>query len=293
MPRHNSQRLPRHRAPRRVDDSPRRVRVRAAISAARAALAVTRHDEADAAGQQPSYRRSWRRRRTVRWRPPRPSAAARVGRRTVVRGAARSLLVTPWFAAGTGFVIATGLWIYAPHTELRFPDSSAGASQCESRGCATDSPSTDPGEVATGPAQKIAGAQAKKHSRTVKTDVVTDKAAGLKFKFTILWQNGSRFGAYVTVSGHTVPSSWRLSFAIPGVRIDYVTGVSWLPDTAGDGGTASAPPWQESSGKAQDADGNDTSGVSDDPVISFSVTGTGSASIPNTCRFDGSACSFH
>jgi hypothetical protein len=233
---------------------------------------------------------------------PRPSwtrpPAGPHGRPKVIRGAARSLLVTPWFAAGTGFVIATSLWIYSPHTELRFPDSAPGYSLCQSKGCQDDAPRTG-GLLpfASAPGEKINGSQART-GRTAKTDVVTHSAvAGLKFKFTILWQQGARFGAYVTVAGHSVPGSWRLSFAIPGAQIDNVSGASWRPGASGDGGTASAPSWQfgnNGNTPGQGADGNvyDEQGHRDIPVISFSITGTGSVTIPTTCRFDGSACTF-
>jgi hypothetical protein len=276
--------------------------VSAAISAARAALAASGHDEADAEGQAPSTRRPWRLRRPVRWRPPpltRPPAGPN-GRPRVVRGAARSLLVTPWFAAGTGFVIAVGLWIYSPHTELKFPDSAPLYSLCQSKGCKNDSPGTGGGlPFASAPGEKINGSQARTRG-TAKPDVVTHAAvAGLKFKFTILWQQGQRFGAYVTVSGRSVPSSWRLSFAIPGARIDEVSGASWRPAASGDGGTASAPSWQYGgsgagygSGNGADGNANDEQSHGDMPVISFSFTGTGSVATPTTCSFDGSACKF-
>src|SRR6202035_1092864 len=57
------------------------------------------------------------------------------GRQSLFRGATRSLFVTPWFAAATGFVIAAGLWVYSPHTVLRFPNSEPGVSVCQSTGC--------------------------------------------------------------------------------------------------------------------------------------------------------------
>jgi hypothetical protein len=283
--------------------------VNAAISAAEAALAATGPDEADTAEQQPISRqprrliRSFRRRRPSSVLPP---AAPTAGPR-VVRGAARSLLVTPWFAAGTGFVIATGLWIYSPHTELRFPDSAPGVSVCSSKGCENESPGDGGGSLATGaPGQRITGQHAKT-KKTAKSDVVTTPkpTAGLKFRFTILWRQGSHFAADITVSGHSVPSSWQLSFAIPGVEIDYVTGVSWQPVSSKDGGTASAAAWQSSSqnGTAGTGDGgsgnggeavpNISEGHGDIPVINFSVTGTGSVSLPSTCSFDGSTCKFH
>jgi hypothetical protein len=219
-----------------------------------------------------------------------------------MRGAARSLLVNPWFAAGTGFVIATGLWIYSPHTELRFPDSAPGYSLCQSKGCVSDSPGGDGGGHLTASGagkQQITGSQART-GRMAKTDVATSPAvAGLKFRFTILWQQGEDFDAYITVSGHPVPGSWRLSFAIPGVRIDYVVGVSWRPARSRDGGTASALTFQygnggDGGGSGSGGTGGTAVGGHDGlPVISFSVTGAGAVGTPTSCTFDGSTCRFH
>src|ERR1700733_8667185 len=53
MPLHRRQRLPRHRAPRRMEDTGRRVRVSTAITAARAALAPPVLDEPEDPGTQP------------------------------------------------------------------------------------------------------------------------------------------------------------------------------------------------------------------------------------------------
>jgi hypothetical protein len=198
-----------------------------------------------------------------------------------------------------------GLWIYSPHTELKFPDSAPLYSLCQSKGCKSDSAGTDGGlPFASARGEKINGSQARTGG-TAKPDVVTHAAtAGLKFKFTILWQQGQRFGAYVTVSGHSVPSSWRLSFAIPGARNVDVSGASWRPAASGDGGTASAPSWQfggsgggygtvgNGPGQVPDSTTTDEQGQADVPVISFSVTGTGAVNIPATCSFDGSACKF-
>ena len=223
----------------------------------------------------------------------------------MVSGAARSLLVTPWFAAGTGFVIATALWVYSPHEELKFPDS-APYSLCQSKGCVNVSPGDGAGSLANSlPGERINGPQTNT-GQAARPDVVTGSAAaGLKFRFKILWQQGLHFYAVITVSGHSVPSSWRLSFAIPGVRIDYITGVTWQPARSGNGGTASAENWQygvNGNGAAGGQNGANANGAGENengsrdhgnlPVITFAIAGTGSAGLPTSCRFDGATCRF-
>ena len=127
----------------------------------------------------------------------------------------------------------------------------------------------------------------------------------------MLWQRDHGFGATITVSGHKVPGSWRLSFELPGTQIEYVTGVTWDSNSAGNGGTASQASYQigDPNGNYSDGssafgagtgDGGDEVGVgsarSDPgslPVISFLITGNGPPSAPAHCHFDGASCTFH
>jgi hypothetical protein len=244
---------------------------------------------------------------------PGPGSAAPAGvrRQSLVRGATRSLFVTPWFAAATGFVIAAGLWVYSPHTVLRFPSSEPGLSVCKSKGCGQQSEQGG-GKVTTfTPGVQILGPKAKKNGRPGHAEVNRSKAAaGLTFKFTVLWQRNHGFGATVTVSGHKVPGWWRLSFELPGTQIAYVTGVTWSSNSAGNGGTASQASYQaeDPNGNYSDGsnafgagtgDGGDEVGVdgaqSDAgslPVISFLITGNGPAGVPSNCQFDGATCTF-
>ena len=228
-----------------------------------------------------------------------------------MREAARSLLVTPWFAAGTGFVVAAGLWIYSPHTVLKFPDAAPGMSLCKSAGCAADPLGHGAGSLtATSPGTHISRPAARIRHPAGPTVTRHDAAnSGLTFKFTVLWQRHSSFGAAITVSGHKVPKSWQLSFDIPGVRIGSVMGVSWRTSASGDGGVAS--PLTFPSGGGPGGGGPGGGGPSGGPapggfgpagqqhahgevipVVSFVITGSGSASTPADCVFDGAACTF-
>jgi hypothetical protein len=97
------------------------------------------------------------------------------------------------------------------------------------------------------------------------------------------------------VTGHKVPDSWWLSFDLPGTQIEDVRGVTWQPNSDGDGGTASQASWQ--SGNSVGSNGSDDSGAFGGgtdklPVITFLVTGNGPATAPVHCDFDGATCTF-
>ncbi len=222
-----------------------------------------------------------------------------------MREAARSLLVTPWFAAGTGFVIAAGLWIYSPHTVLKFPDAAPGMSLCTSAGCAADPPGHGAGSLtATAPGTHISS-PAGRIRHPAKPAETSHHAAngGLTFKFTVLWQRHGSFGAAITVFGHQPPKAWRLSFDLPGVRIGYVMGVSWRTSASGDGGVASPLILPSGGGPGGGPSGGPGPGGFGPagqqhrhgavmPVISFVITGSGSTGAPADCVFDGAACTF-
>jgi hypothetical protein len=328
-----------------MEDTGRRVRVSTAITAARAALAAPVLDEPEDPGTQPlaavpaprlSAEQQWDGaapgdgapdpRRRARPRPRRNSVAPpgragqpgpgfgapAGGRLCLFRGATRSLFVTPWFAAATGFVIAAGLWVYSPHTVLRFPSSEPGLSLCKSKGCGQQSAQSGGKVTTVTPGVQLRGPKAKEigHPAEAGVNRRSTAAAGLTFKFTVLWQRDHGFGATITVSGHKVPGSWRLSFELPGTQIEYVTGVTWDSNSAGNGGTASQASYQigDPNGNYSDGssafgagtgDGGNEVGVgsarSDPgslPVISFLITGNGPPSAPAHCHFDGATCTF-
>jgi hypothetical protein len=290
--------------------------VSTAITAAQAALAAPVLDEPEEPGTPPLVAVPAPRNGAD---PPgpvlAPPAAGRPapGRQGLFRGATRSLFVTPWFAAATGFVIAAGLWVYSPHTVLRFPSSAPGLSLCESKGCGQQQQrQTGPKVTTVTPGHRLQNPQAKKNTSPVTSTVNhgAPAAAGLTFKFTVLWQRNHGFGATVTVAGHKVPSSWRLTFDLPGTQIEYVMGVAWTSNPAGNGGTAS-----QASDQPGDTDGSYLSGATalgggtgdsggqpgtgggqNDPgalpVISFLITGSGPAGAPSHCEFDGASCTF-
>jgi hypothetical protein len=209
--------------------------------------------------------------------------------------AVRGLLVTPWFAAATGFVVAAGMWIYSPHAELKFPPSAVGVVPCEAHGCGVDA-GQDGGALATTTRQHIG----KSGKSTGKAAAQTDGGGGtavsrLAFGYAVLWQRDGKFGVLITVTGKHIPGAWKLTFAMPGDQISDVMGAAWHPAGA-DGGTAS-----ELSGPAPGQwQGQLGSGDHSDPGVvsrhrrgfSFLVLGQGTPVVPTGCSFNGTSCAF-
>jgi hypothetical protein len=222
--------------------------------------------------------------------------------RGVARGAARSLLVTPWFAAGAGFVLAAGLWIYSPHTELRFPSANAPYGvPCTAQQCGAGNGG---GQLATStPGERISHHGGS--GRTGQADVVGRPSAssGLTFTFSVPWQQNGNFQAVIIVRGRHLPANWRLEFTMPGTNIRWVTGAQWQALPSGDGGTAFASLRQPGGGGPGNGPGYGQGngghgqgwggGGPGQGGISFLVTGSGSAGTPATCVFNGSNCTFN
>ena len=207
----------------------------------------------------------------------------RVGRPALVGGAVRGLLVAPWFAAAAGFVIAVGLWISAPHAELRFP-SAVGEVPCQVTGCGTQA-GQGAGKLTITKGQPIAhpkrgaGAKSGAGRRTA--------ASGLTFTYVVLWHEHGKFAVLITVRGKRALHSWDLAFRMPGDQITYVAGADWQPSGT-DGGTASVQADQSGQRGHSEADGPDRSGH----VISFTVFGEGTPVAPTGCAFDKATCRF-
>ncbi len=209
--------------------------------------------------------------------------------------------MTPWFAAGAGFVLAAGLWIYSPHTELKFPGANAPYGvPCTTQQCGGGSGGGQPATNTPGERINAAG-----HGRSVHIDTAGrhSAASGLTFTFAVAWQQSDGFQALITVRGKHVPSTWRLEFTMPGARIQFVFGAQWRASPRGDGGTAFASQQQVggggagtgqgegqgSGGDGQNAGGHRPQGDS----VSILVMGRGSPSTPTTCVFNGSGCAFN
>jgi hypothetical protein len=196
-------------------------------------------------------------------------------RRKLARGAARSLLVTPWFAASAGVVIAAALWINSPYTVLRFNGGTPAINTCVGTGC----------RIAGGgqPDLSSPGQKFRNH-RHAGRNAGADRAARRRVKgvtFTYMaWQHGDKFGEVITLSGRRLPAHWKLQFEILGTRITRVAGAHWQQWASDDGGTAS-PLRLSRSGPEWHSD-----------VAMFFVFGSGQATGPVNCLFDGAFCTF-
>lgn len=201
-------------------------------------------------------------------------------------GAVRGLLATPWFAAAMGLVVAAGLWIYAPHAELRFPPSASGAQPCLVDGCSI-TPSTIGGSLATTSGQAVV------HSaKSGRLGVDGRAVAGLTFSYVVLWHSHGKFGVVISVTGRQRPREWKLTFAMPGDQISAVTGADWQPSGAG-AGTASAPSGPQGNWPGANhgyPGGQDAQDQRDG--ISFLVVGRGRHVVPTSCTFNGASCTF-
>jgi hypothetical protein len=260
------------------------------VAAARTALERSRADDAEVSDTAPLWlpaeepaaaeaRRS-RQHGAVR----RPPARPRAGQPRLTLNAVRGLLVTPWFAAGTGIVIAVGLWMYSPHAVLKFPSSRLGEEPCPQQGCGS---ATGPALAVSTPGVPIGhpGQSAGKNAQHA--DVGRGSAAsGLTFNFTVLWQQSGAFSAMLSVtSKRPISATWRLAFTMPGDQITSVTGAAWQPSGI-DGGTARAIAGSPGPGWPGDGSGQRQY------VVSFTVIGSGTPVTPTRCVYDGASCTF-
>lgn len=206
--------------------------------------------------------------------------------------------MTPWFAAGAGFVLAATLWIYSPHTELRFPSASAPDEvPCTVAQCTEGNGGGQP--AANTPGQHISQQAAKGGNARDQVAGEGSATSGLTFTFSVPWQQNGSFQAVISVRGKHIPAAWRLEFTMPGSQIRYVIGAQWQATPTGDGGTAFASQRQYGGGGQGYGQGNGGYGQGDGGAgraqhgsISFLVMGSGPAKTPATCVFNGSSCSF-
>jgi hypothetical protein len=198
----------------------------------------------------------------------------------VLSGAARGLLVSPWFAAGAGFVIATTAFIVAPRAELRFPNKPAiNVTPCRQSACQSAVPQ---GALPlTGQSDQI----------RVPSPAPT---LSLTFGYHVLWQQHGTFAMQITVPGKQAVGDWRLAFAIPGAVVTSVTGADWQRADTGvvtvrgssSGSSRAVGDWGSVGGDG----GSRYSGGQRD--ITLVVTARGSDTPPSGCVYDGSNCQF-
>jgi hypothetical protein len=201
----------------------------------------------------------------------------------------RGLVVSPWFAASAGFVIAASVLVFTPHAVL---DPAIRVTPC---GHACGGVTPEPQGAA---APKPAGVGAGKVPGASGTSSAT---AGMTFSYEMLWQNDGGFGMVITARGQRALGSWHLQLVIPGAAHLTVYGADWKP-TSRDGGTASGSGGSGGTSWHQDAVSaapilNRNLLVSDElwsgqNIAQFYVRGTGTAGAPTGCAYNASPCHF-
>jgi hypothetical protein len=202
---------------------------------------------------------------------------------SLVAGAMRGLIATPWFAAATGFVVAAGLWIYSPHAELKFPVSSPNTQPCAPRACA----------IANGSGSTATNGQHVGQGGGTSAATSASRAASvvrrLKFTYQVLSNSDGRFAVRITVTGRRPPRDWKLALAMPGDQIVGVLGAAWDP-TSDASGIASRPTnpagtqWQGTAGPSPQ--------IPPRRGFTFVLYGQGTPTAPTGCRLNGVRCKF-
>lgn len=205
------------------------------------------------------------------------------------------LLVTPWFAASAGVVIAVALAIRAPHATLSYGPNQNGLTnpRCPPQDCA--SPTSGPGALATAsPGQKLRTGPGQDHRPKPGTGVGSHDGAGPSHGhavvgFKVVDRSPWGFTAVVTVPAADRQRNWNLRLSFPDARVESVAGAQWVP--SGNGGGTAYGTWHQS-------DGVDRSPGSQDAQIpalgpgQFMIFATGRPEAPVGCRLDGARCEF-
>ena len=263
MPRHRKDCGPRHGALRREGRSQRSVlipaRIRALVSPPARARILPR-----VPGFGPAFRRDASRAIAPPERRPRLHLA-------------RSLLATPWFAAGAGIVIAAVLAVDSP-TALTYGPTFP-TERCPVHGCG-GALGRQPGQPATatpGIALRSPGLKLKEGATAR-----GGRPGGVLLGYQIVRQWSSGFLALITIPGVARTDRWNLWFGYAAAHVDRVWGARWRPSGNGDGGTADGPSertrhswWDRGLGAGQ--------------VL---VSATGTTQAPSGCALDGASCRF-
>jgi hypothetical protein len=214
------------------------------------------------------------------------------GGRAVPRGAcrprlrlARALMVTPWFAASAGIVIAAALAVDSSAALTYVPN--APGVRCPVSSC-VDSAPNQPDVATASPGVKLKTGQAPGTGAPAGPDHRNVAGAVYRLGYQVVrrWQGG--FIAMITLPDDLRPGPWRLRLAFPSARVDLVWGATWRPSGDGAAGTATGS-WPSAGGRDQDIPGLDGQELADRQLVIFA---TGRPRPPSGCRLDGARCSF-
>jgi hypothetical protein len=265
MPSHRQGNIPKHRARRPDENSGRRSRLNAATPAKRIA---------PESSPDPYGSGTWPVRPEPPTQPPTqpfpqlrsqscpPPGAGSAGRSRRMRG----LLVTPWFAAGAGFVIAAALSLNSPRTILTYrPNNAPNQSKCADCQSPESVPTSKPGvQIKSVDPAAIGGSG----------------GSGLAVPIQLGPERNGVFSVTFTLPASQAGNDWKLRFALPGRNITQVLGAQWLPDAADDGGEAAKLPQGGYVSPANPA------------AVSFLVSASGPPVAPVHCVLNGQPCHF-
>jgi Cellulose binding domain len=198
---------------------------------------------------------------------------------------ARSLMVTPWFAAGAGIVIAAALAVDSP-AALTYVPTDPGV-RCPVTGCAGPSPSHGPAVAAATPGVPLPGGSGPRAGAAPGPARQGGAGSAYQVGYQVVRRWSSGFLATITMPKDTRPGPWSLHFAFPSAHVDRVWGARWKPSGNGDAGTATGP-WP-GPGRGR-GDGEGGAGRLGAGQVVISATGT--AKTPSACRLDGVSCRF-
>lgn len=148
----------------------------------------------------------------------------------------RGFLVTPWFAAGAGFVIAAGLALNSPHTVLTYrPNTQPCVGNCQP---SQPSVSSSPLVVKPGVRIKTTHPSQARHHRPAREVPPGASAADAAVSFRVKWHKSGQFAAVITIPRRRARSDWSLEFNLPHAQIMQVWGAQWQPAPGDHGGLA-------------------------------------------------------
>ncbi|HEY2287584.1 MAG TPA: hypothetical protein VGH88_17730 [Streptosporangiaceae bacterium] len=196
------------------------------------------------------------------------AAAAPGARRPASARWRRGLLVTPWFAAGAGFVIAAALSLNAPRTFLTYrPNDAPNASRCAGCGSPESAPTSRPGvQIRSADPAVISGAGA---------------ARGPAVPIALGPERNGVFTVTFTLPASQATRNWKLRFMLPGRSITQILGARLQADAADDGGVA-----------IRLGLGGGYVSPANPAAQAFQVSVSGSPLTPVGCVLNGQACHF-
>ncbi|HTS95046.1 MAG TPA: cellulose binding domain-containing protein [Streptosporangiaceae bacterium] len=191
---------------------------------------------------------------------------------------ARTLLVTPWFAAGAGIVIAAALAVDSP-AALTYVPNDPGV-HCPASGCLGPAPGHAPALATASPGVQFGGGAGTKEGAEGITGHGRAAGAGYHLGYRVLRHWPSGFTAMITLPPGLGRDEWSLQFAFSSARVEGVWGASWQPSGSGDSGTATGP-WHGGNG-----------GSGGLQARQMMITAAGAAAVPSECVLNGVSCQF-